>query len=375
MSSPSPIRPIPVPEFTQIPNIVFDFWMPKLKPTSFMVLLCFCRKIFGWHKTSDTISKNQICKATGMSKNTVQSGIEELESHFLIIKHQASNEYGHLPNRYSLNVKKPIDTIYDDDQNLGGGGSNIDLGGRSKFDPGVGQNLTPQKKDLTKERHIKEITSPQSENPLIPDATFIIPLPSPSTRKINSNPKATEYILSDSSLSELPFGRAAFSFFSRLKELNPKIKEPDIRKWAKQFELLAKDGNSEEDIEKVISFVLSTHNKPSSNGFCWANVILSPTALRKQFARLWAEANKPLSKSEKEIVEAKEVQDIKTKNREWIKSRVKGIKCPSFIRISVEDEVFKIDDNRNQSTLPLYYTEKAFKEITTNTLRKFEIYL
>lgn len=153
---------IQAPNYTQIPNVVFDHWMAILSPGAFKVLICMCRKIFGWHKTSDTISKNQIMKVTGMSKNTVQSAIEELEKHYLIRKFQNKNDYGHQPNTYCLNVDKPKDNLYEDpdlkggEENLGVGRSEIDLGVGQDLTQGVGQNLTPQKKDLTKERLTKE---------------------------------------------------------------------------------------------------------------------------------------------------------------------------------------------------------------------------
>lgn len=140
------------PNYTQIPNVVFDYWMPKLSLAAQSILFAICRKTFGWQKTTDTISKNQLVKCTGVSKNTIQKAIEELESHELLIKHTHQNEYGCQPNTYSLNVTKPIEDEVDDGvgQNLGGGGSNSDRG--------VGQILTPQKKDLQKkEKEIREI--------------------------------------------------------------------------------------------------------------------------------------------------------------------------------------------------------------------------
>lgn len=173
---------IPAPNYTQIPNVIFDYWMAVLSAGAFKVLICMCRKIFGWHKTSDTISKNQIVRVTGLSKNSVQSAIEELEKHGLVLKFRHQNEYGNQPNTYALNVEKPKDELYQDAPFSGqlhhseGGGSNFDPGvnehfnggGRSKSDlgvgqnltQGVGQNLTPQKKDYTKERLTKEKTPP-----------------------------------------------------------------------------------------------------------------------------------------------------------------------------------------------------------------------
>ncbi|NBV41004.1 winged helix-turn-helix transcriptional regulator [bacterium] len=152
------------PNYTQIPNVFFDHWMRELSPYSFVVLMCLSRKLFGWHKTSDRISKNQICKITGLSKNQVQKSIQELEEHGLIVKHQQKNEYGNQPNTYSLDIEKPIDDMYDD-QNLGGGGSQYDLG-VSQYDPGGRSQYDPTKekkyKRNTYKRNRREYARPRA---------------------------------------------------------------------------------------------------------------------------------------------------------------------------------------------------------------------
>ena len=147
------------PNFTQIPNVVFDYWMPRLKPSEFTILLCLCRKIFGWHKTSDFISATQLVKATGLTKNTVLKSLDSLVEIGLVLRAHHSNEEGNHSNEYALNVEKPEDETYQSTpiRSKFGGGS-------AKNAPGVGQNLTqgvvqklhPQKKDLTKERLNKE---------------------------------------------------------------------------------------------------------------------------------------------------------------------------------------------------------------------------
>lgn len=173
------------PNFTQIPNVVFDYWMAILKSTEFTILMCLCRKIFGWHKTSDSISLNQIIKMTGLSKNSVLSSLKELEGHGLVLKIQSIGEYGNMPNEYRLHISMPKDELYtdqnleslksekrwgeyqqieQDNQNLRGGSSNSEQGVVQNLNKGVVQNLHPQKKDSTKEIHTKEITTAEGEN-------------------------------------------------------------------------------------------------------------------------------------------------------------------------------------------------------------------
>jgi hypothetical protein len=106
--------------------------------------------------------------------------------------------------------------------------------------------------------------------------------------KVPPSPYNT-YIKEDSNMSELPFGRVASYFYEKLRSINPKVKKPNLHKWTQEFQLLAKDGNSEEDILKTIDYVVGTYQEPAANGFCWANVVLSPNSLRKNFPKIWGE--------------------------------------------------------------------------------------
>lgn len=153
---------IQAPNFTQIPNVVFDYWMPRLKPTEGYVLLILCRKIFGWHKTSDSISANQLVKTTGLSKPTVIAALKELETLGLITKTQSVGQYGCLPNEFKLKLTVPEDELYTDKtleemkEREGGGSQNSLQGVVKNFNQGVVKDFNPQKKDLTKERLTKE---------------------------------------------------------------------------------------------------------------------------------------------------------------------------------------------------------------------------
>lgn len=82
----------------------------------------------------------------------------------------------------------------------------------------------------------------------------------------------------------------ALSFFERLQMINPKIKKPKEGQWEKDLiAMMEKDGHSEEDIRKVMNYVVSTKDKISTNGFKWCTVVLSAAKLRKHFVQLWGE--------------------------------------------------------------------------------------
>ncbi|OHD19670.1 MAG: hypothetical protein A2086_01760 [Spirochaetes bacterium GWD1_27_9] len=70
--------------FTKIPNNFIDEWLFKLSGTGIKVFLVILRKTIGWQKDSDIISITQIQKNSGLSENSVLSGLKELKYHNLL---------------------------------------------------------------------------------------------------------------------------------------------------------------------------------------------------------------------------------------------------------------------------------------------------
>ena len=246
---------IPVPNYTQIPNVIFDHWMKVLNPSEFTILMCLCRKTFGWHKASDRISKNQLMKATGLSKITIQSSLESLEAHRLLSRIQRKNEYGFEPNEYRLNIHKPEDVFLEEiDQNLGVGRSKDDPGVGQRMTQGVGQSLTPQKKDITKEKE------------KIP----------PDPLKGEPAPKAREEKKPSNEGMEI-----AQELWSRIRGVHPKAKEPKLSEWALEMDRAMKiDSRSKEELLEVIRYVFEKDT-------FWAGVLQSADSLRRNFDKIW----------------------------------------------------------------------------------------
>jgi len=74
------------PNFTQMPNVLLDEWLPHLKETELKVLLVIYRKTFGWQKTKDQISLSQLSEKTGILTNKVIIAVKSLVEKKLIIK-------------------------------------------------------------------------------------------------------------------------------------------------------------------------------------------------------------------------------------------------------------------------------------------------
>ena len=101
-----PQRPKPVPpadwrgwnppEYTPIPDALFDVWLPILTEGQLKVLLYIMRRTFGFKKAADAISLSQLCDGivtargerldfgTGCTRSTVTAAVAALEAYGLI---------------------------------------------------------------------------------------------------------------------------------------------------------------------------------------------------------------------------------------------------------------------------------------------------
>jgi len=92
-----------IPEHTQIPNVYLDIVMPDISPAEFKVLMAISRLTFGWQKTGDHISVNQIMKMTALSGQGVMNCLKVLEKRQLIIIDRGDWQE-HKANYYRINL-------------------------------------------------------------------------------------------------------------------------------------------------------------------------------------------------------------------------------------------------------------------------------
>jgi len=79
-------------ETTQIPNSVFDKYIPLLKPSEVIILLIILRQTIGWYnpktkkrKVRDWISYKQFEKKSGLSRKTISQAIHKLVQSNLVL--------------------------------------------------------------------------------------------------------------------------------------------------------------------------------------------------------------------------------------------------------------------------------------------------
>lgn len=105
------------PNYTPVPDELFDEQLPDLSGAELKLLLYIIRRTFGFKKESDNISLNQLLhgittregrvldRGTGLSKKTLLETIKSLiEKNLIMSKRRRSEEKGNEPTTYHLNI-------------------------------------------------------------------------------------------------------------------------------------------------------------------------------------------------------------------------------------------------------------------------------
>ena len=104
------------PNYTPVPDELFDEQLPDLSGSELKVLLYIIRRTFGFKKDSDNISLNQLLngittkerivldRGTGLTKKTLLEAIKNLvEKNLILTERRRSKEKGDEPTTYRLN--------------------------------------------------------------------------------------------------------------------------------------------------------------------------------------------------------------------------------------------------------------------------------
>jgi len=147
------------PNYTPVPDELFDEQLPDLSGAELKVLLYIIRRTFGFKKESDNISLNQLLhgittkedvvldRGTGLSKKTLLETLKNLvEKNLILTERRRSKEKGDEPTTYRLNI-------------IGETAENTNTPRGVKSTPGGGVKSTPHpsdKKYTTQETVIQE---------------------------------------------------------------------------------------------------------------------------------------------------------------------------------------------------------------------------
>jgi hypothetical protein len=135
------------PNYTPVPDELFDEQLPDLSGAELKVLLYIIRRTFGFKKESDNISLNQLLhgittkedvvldRGTGLSKKTLLETLKNLvEKNLILSERRRSKEKGDEPTTYRLNI-------------IGETAENTNTPRGVKSTPGGGVKSTPHPSD------------------------------------------------------------------------------------------------------------------------------------------------------------------------------------------------------------------------------------
>lgn len=316
------------PNTTQVPNVIFDYWMGRLSPAEFKVLLCICRKTFGWHKMRDSISLSQIEKATGLSHFGVVKIINSLIDLKLIIKVNTKNsDNSYETNQYEINVlclnpeqdspnpgpntssnnKQKIEKTDSVVVNSVGEGSQLSWGGVvNSVDPstvgGVVNSVATQKKTYTKHTYIKSISYKggvqRGKDSWVSDSDFSANAECSADAERKRSPssfsKKEKQFPEDSKPMQL-----AKRLLAVVQQSNPHVQKVKLQKWANTIDLMIRVDNS------PIALIEEALDKLPSDEF-WSTTILSAEGLRKNLYTFISKSRrKPLTYTRKDSQERK----------------------------------------------------------------------
>ena len=156
-----------LPQYTQVPDQLFDELLPRLSESELKVLLYIIRRTFGFKKASDNISLKQLVEGittrdgrrldygAGVSKTSAVRGVNGLvEKNVIVAVRNRSTTKGDEPTTYQLQMLgKPVSKS---DTRVGEGVSTFETRG------GVNLGL-PRDPNLDTQKTVEQQTASQSE--------------------------------------------------------------------------------------------------------------------------------------------------------------------------------------------------------------------
>lgn len=230
--------------YTPIANeLLTKICSTKFNATQLKIIFLVMRYTYGFNRKVHELSESFISKAIKVSKRYVSNELQVLINRNVIIVYQESTYSS--PRKLGINKDYDLWDI-----------SYIQVEDRGTIDEDY-INTTVDEKFITTDEQL-----------------FI-----QDNKNLNKNLKQYNSplrIFSEDSHEII----LALYFRDKIKQNNPKAKEPKIQLWAKGFNAMLKlDKREVEEVKKVIDF--------SQADDFWKCNILSPTALRKQYDRLY----------------------------------------------------------------------------------------
>lgn len=184
------------PNYTPVPDQLFDEHLHLLSGAELKVLLYICRRTFGFKRDSDNISLNQMLDGivkkdgtrldhgTGLSKSTLLKAIKSLvDMNFIVSEQRSSESKGNEATNYRLSIRNSPE----EDSNRGGGVSENHTPLGIKIDPpldrflyqALGIKIDPTINSSTTNSNTRDSNNnntPSSQEPAVDEDSVVVAL-------------------------------------------------------------------------------------------------------------------------------------------------------------------------------------------------------
>ena len=192
----APFRGYSSPNYTPVPDELFDEQLPDLSGAELKVLLYVIRRTFGFKRESDNISLSQMLnglrtrdgrildRGVGLSKKTLLQAIKSLEEQAIILtERRRSQEKGDEPTSYRLNVRSQA-TMEETTPPVGG---KVPHGGGAQIPPGGWGSNSPTQ-ETVRQKTDRDLSKFEGSHDRIEEAT----VKSPSRSRNSPDVPATD---------------------------------------------------------------------------------------------------------------------------------------------------------------------------------------
>lgn len=316
------------------------------------------------------VNPKQIAKQLKVGRDTIYSGIKELEKAGYCKRTQFKDEFSRysqliyefseepifreknpLPENQEMEmepIKKPIPEVQDLE------------GSYLQNTKGTEYRNTEDIKESNTKRGAGEI--PFQMTTLKPSDKTGEMVEKKETHKVKGfSYKVKQFKESQSS----PAANDLFVFFlSLMKNKNPKMKDPDRKKWITEIDkIMTIDKRNLAELKDVLTWAFNQDDD------FWPTAIQSPATLRKLYDRAWAKMNhKSKAKREKEQ-NAQKLRRIE-ENRDWATTLLTSIKFRDTMQIMKLRDGF-VEITNGKEWTPLGFGEENFRKIIVNKLRNW----
>ena len=332
--------------FTHI-TIPAEIWLRKDLSIQAKCLWAEIRSLHDKEVGGCYASEEYLCEFMGLKGRRLREIFKELRDLGLL-------ETVHFDGRKTIRRAIVPDVEYENKKDT----SNLlnPIGSPKSPHPSAGGRILPNLKEVGGIPPLRSAESclPHRQDPALPSYIY-------KNKEKNKEKKSEVAIAPLSS----PSAHDVFVFFlDHLKKRNPKLKEPNRKKWIEELDkIIAIDKRTADELKEVIAWAASQDDD------FWPTAIQSPQTLRKLFDRAWTKMH---YKSKQQVEKDENAQKCAriAQNKRWAVDTLMNVRYRNTSQKIAIYPTYIMIINGNENT-PLGFDTPNFQEIIKNKLKNW----